>query len=938
VLAVFLLKFLRRKLMKQIRNTFCVAGVSVALFCFCGYAVPLVKYSFDNGEMSPVLSDPLIITTNMIIAGNWAVSSSTETAYIAPDQTGTNIDLNEYLEIPLNKKKHTYDLSRIRFQFGGKNNALTTAYTVHVAVRSSRDNYQQDIVSDSVTIPAQSGDFYYKWVDSDLGGFENLQNIDTNMSLRIYAWDDRNDNPGSKFLTRVDKVEFDGRADAPLLIFMIDKGEGQLIERWGNDPTNLYAQLDNIREGLSDLTGDYRIALTMQGCAYYDVNGYGHSPGSDLDRLHPGLIYYLDYWQQYFAEDRIMVMFDQMGSDVNKILKKVRGTNYVNAPLYIASTNPVSAFSMDIDTLAAVKETYPDIFHGIRLHETIQTMGAWTNTYDTTGSYVDTNAISALIDLCDDYDLYLFWTEACWLMNINTATDMSYVYTNENQARIYWDYFNPVLAKAEDTLGESVGFSIANNDSYPLNMLYYYTQKITSSSLGIKSPLEGWERYDHPFTEFPYKNSAHNDWGYSLQGWMWRSFTKSILNIDFPLAIMQMPDELHGTYILRALNQGADVLQFEPAEVFFNICYPSYPTCPVWEESEDYSVRLGFKRIKKWLLDPGAINNPPPLMSSVFDSDGQALVENDVSDIPKTLNQTTLCVAYTNVATPNTYINFHDSACSSWFHENEDRSPPCVFAGDVMETGSIDVFGDGFDSIFVAKRVANNLINVEFYSRKGYKLKNTETITDYSSTKGSPVAIVAGNFISEVSGRGDPDELLVIRRNASNQLNFLFYKASFAADNIIFEYYQLDNTANDSLISTLLSTASLSGANFLDATGLRASNVIYTNSARMRDYIYFLETSGSNVVVKTKRGGGPRSWILSHGGRHLLAFDYAKTQSDMLGVVSSSGGNCSLKMYAPGVTSLTYTVTASSMNSIPYSNVGKVTAFGGALPYFDSPY
>ncbi|MHB1456071.1 MAG: hypothetical protein ACYC0V_04055 [Armatimonadota bacterium] len=651
----------------------------------------------------------------------------------------------------------------------------------------------------------------------------------------------------------------------PLLVFEIDEGfPSSLLSAYKDDFKSLDMRLDNIRIGLSELTPKYDVAVLAYPTHLYDRNAFGNDADQPINRIHSALMHVFEYFERYNTrQHKITVMLEAYSSGIatsqNGELASVKP-----APL---DSNPdskgISGWAMDVDALAAIKDTFPDVFRGIRFHELYGSDMVW-KIRGSHGFLLNTDAVLGAVDLCKRKNLFLLWSDSNWLMKTTPDTGKPlFVYDEQHKPYFQTEPYSGLQDYAEVQLGDKVCFSWANNNYHFTQNLEFLDSVVTASKPGLEHLLSEWFQFSMPFIDFPFKHRKHSKWGMSIQSWFWHEYTNSMNGRYFFLGENDCPVEILQAYVLKGLKEGASVLQFEPSWYLFNeeIGYTN-GFIGAYERKPDHSERLVFKRLKQTLMDPDNPDNPPSRLDAIFDKDQQRFHENCASNPPKTFRQSTLGIISSS-NTRNAYLDFY-SYGRKWIRQDQFRYDNHLFAGDTKDVCRIELQGDGIDEILTVNRIKSGKLIVRFYNQNsGFILEDSEIVSD--NAKGHFVGLTTANLIAETVQQGDPDEIIASYEH-DGVISFQIYKAIPASDSAFnVRYSLLADKENNEFLNRSLGTVSVKASRFVKLIGMRTDAVMHERFTRSLDKLALVTKENESLRVEIKSDGGSITGLVPNG-------------------------------------------------------------------------
>ncbi len=551
-------------------------------------------------------------------------------------------------------------------------------------------------------------------------------------------------------------VTMNGRSDT-VLLFELDQGIGgqELVGYFKGKPEQYQAALENIEAAIAPLKQKYPVAVLIFPQHEYKLEGWGAREGA-LDRFSPELLQAMDFFQSKGTAVYLELYTSGIYTNQNGEL----GT-LTPPPLYASQPDRlIKGMSMDLDSVAALKDAYPDTFAGVKFHELIGT-DELAEDGDPHGFLVEFDAIKAIADTCKAKNLELVWADHSW-----TLRDYK-----PGKAALWEE----VVEYAAAQLGKQVSLTWANNNS-GLWVALGQTPAVR----------ELMERTDTSF-------------GMSVQSWFWGAQSAT------PLLVSQhgakwyrsnedgTPIEILAAYTRYAVERGAHIVHFEPSWYFFN--FHSSPWLVeqmkadpfadldaglrmMYEEKPDYSGRLALKRLIQILLDPENPQNPPADPAAYYGGTiNQDHYFRNLSDDPyERFQQTTLTIL--NRDGYRQHYDFYNIT-EGWQREDKYRFSDALFAGTVVCAGRMNLRVDMHDELFVLKKTGEGKAVMEFYTQMSGLIGTEETLFN-DNENGTVVSVTALNLRRELVNSlvNDTDELLVARQNGEGKITFEIYRVT----------------------------------------------------------------------------------------------------------------------------------------------------------------
>lgn len=614
------------------------------------------------------------------------------------------------------------------------------------------------------------------------------------VGIGLFAGCQKNKNNGNE----------DEKHEKPTLLFLIDEGikGGELIAYYANDPEGLYRALDNIFNATKPLKEKYDVAFLIYAHYYYRERGYNTStPHEGLSRIHPALLTALDY----FKEKGEKLYIEAYSSGVYTNQNGELG-NLPLVPIYYGDTEKIKGFTMDVDAIRALRETYPETFVGVRFHELVGSDDAQNTIlpgYNTPHGFpVSLDAIKAVVDVCEVTGLKLVWGDHSF--------DKLYTKSNGNE------WLN-TIKYARDKLGKNLIINSSNN-SWD-----------TIKSLELR-PFLLSEDYEGASI------------GFSIQSWFWQEADVSSIDIInkpkwYSFAYMDMPVELMAAFTLQGIKNGAVLIQYEPAQYFFNFLthgsnanYTGY-----YEKAPDYSPRLSLLRLIDLLLTEDLSLMPSMNPQDYYTSSEGKFDKNDEFDPPKKYFQATLGV----IGATNTYYDVYNYDINKVFTSSNHRFGSWLFSDDIFDIERINLTFSQTDELLILTKSTSGLRGDIYTNYSTHILSDTSIFAN--NEHGEVIDIVTGNFIQEyVNGaEGDPDEIIIARKK-NNTVTLTLYKAVTEGNQPFYniKFYEVSNGAN--IISNFLGSYQFAAENYYKLTSFRQRNALYPDCTRTLDSLVLL--------------------------------------------------------------------------------------------------
>lgn len=574
----------------------------------------------------------------------------------------------------------------------------------------------------------------------------------------------------------------------PVLLFLIDEGIGgiELTSIYKDDYVSLTSALTNIVIALEPLKEKYEPSVLL-----YPTWHYQQHHDNPLKRISPQLHYTLNFFRDHY----IPVYFELYSSGIRTNQNGELGS-LEEAPLFYNDKIKRKSLSMDLDTLIALKQAYPDTLIGVRFHELIGSNDIGLADYqngneDKSHAWrVEMDVIRAIVDVCKSHQIRLVWGDHSF--NLVLGYDPS---SFINPPYRYWQ---EVIDYAADNLGELLTLNWANN---------------------------GWPMAQYITDSFAYMNYKNTKWGVSVQSWFWSESDVSTLRSRkyYPLADNDMPVELMTCFSLGYLALGASLIQYEPPYYFFNY----YQTGTLYhhlkshlslvnlrhhyEDLPDYSERLRFKRFKEIMLNPelNISNN----IQDFYTTDHIQFKLNRERIKPKKYLETSLFhydISYE-------VFDRYNSNPKIWY-QSTNRLLNKIFQ-DTVKIVRINADFSATDELLVWKR-KDCKDYLEIYNHySGLMYQDDSMLIDSANV----IDMTTANLISSMANHGDPDEIIIARK----------HDKKFLLD--IYQGYDTENGLMFKKVNHPHLPREFSLENYCGIVGLRTRQAVYLDGTRPLD-------------------------------------------------------------------------------------------------------
>ena len=561
-------------------------------------------------------------------------------------------------------------------------------------------------------------------------------------------------------------------------------------------------------------------------------------------RFHPALRRVLSFFRQHSAPASIGVFLEAYSSGAATHQSGESGRR--PPPPLRGATNdtPRLGLTADLNAFDELRKDYPDVFKGLRFHEIYGSDMVWKTTQAKPrhGFPLDPEVVRGCAELCSRTGMRLLWSDSCWLMKCPPTTgEPAYMYNETYPPYFMAEPCRTLQDDAEHQLGGRLCFSWANNNYHPTQNLEYIDASVGASRNGATRPLPDWLYWRMPFDHFPLRGRPKALWGMSVQSWFWFELVNTLHGHYLPAGEMDCPEEVLGTYVLKGLREGAAILQFEPSWYFFNEQGPNPKSRQTLCRCEpEYAARPGLTRLIQILLHPDAPSAPPGRLESLYDRDQQRLLENDAIRPPRTYAESSLLLALSPARTskPPAVVCFDfTSSGAQWRERTTERVPAPMLSG-MSQVCRVDFTGGGADEIVGITR--DGLLS----TFTGWGTVRGEQVIGQQTKEGMVVGLCAANFVQEVVGQDDPDEVVVARQAPGRT-------------EVAFRFYGRDASPRVGWRDCETNCASLRAAfaeinqnhPFLSIVGLRTKAWRFADGTRPLDRLVLLQAGSSDEVV-----------------------------------------------------------------------------------------
>ena len=678
-----------------------------------------------------------------------------------------------------------------------------------------------------------------------------------------------------------------------MLMFEIDEGMGGYEFVSGckkADGSYDYARMDlileNIYDGIKDLTEVYDVTVHIYANWYYNEKGwFGKDPSNAINKWGDDLFYAMDF----FESKGIGVWLEIMSSGVYTNQNSELGTLPIVDIFHGTAgktERKVKGIAADLAALKALKQKYTQTFLGVRFHELIGThnCGLAGNPHCFT---IEEQDVYALIDTCAEAGLKLVWSDHAW--------DEMYTINQYWKQRVLY---------AQEKLGDDLTIMWANNSGS------YITGYLNFSL---------YERLEQDFPQARL--------GFSNQNWFTSAFylNRGAEPVTGP-AETDNPVEIAAGFTVRAFMEGAWIVQYEPSYQFFNwprslhvtnelghggslpgagtrLLDYTPPAGTIEGEDFDYSARVELRRLVQLLNDKSTQFAD---VQNFYDSNLGRMSQNVIENPPKTYTQTTV-----GVRTSNGYAYFdqYNNKPGTWLRQDENRFTDRVMAGEVLKSAHLLINDHAYDAVINAVK-ENGRVNAYIYTaRSGLLVKDTSIFAD--DADGQFLTFTTANLIkSRVDGVNMDTDEIIVARSKDGQINLSLYQAVTDTSNVgidrsaRFRYQKVTGTVDSSVIDEMLGGKTFSANNFIGISGIRSTVALgKTSRKRAQDGLVMVYQTQDGVSVFGKRrelaaqfnGVYPIDGTVTAFATGTAGFDIGLSESLIFAV--NKGGETVLRFY-----------------------------------------
>lgn len=654
----------------------------------------------------------------------------------------------------------------------------------------------------------------------------------------------------------------------PLLVFEIDEGfPDGLLGKYRSDPVSLKKALGNIEAALRPLKSQYQVAVLLYPCQAYRGVTQGDHP---IDRIEPALKQVMGFCSDHSLGVILEAYSSGIETEQNgQIDRRPRAVLGIRA-----GDRPRPGFAMDLATLDALKQAYPNAFWGIRFHEVYGSDAVWHAQPEgkKAGFTVDPEVIRGCVDFCQRQRMRLIWSDSAWLLRTSPVQGPNFVFSQTNLPYLLAEPYVTIQKEAQRKLGNALCLSWANNNYHFTPNLDFVDSKIGPSTSSPARPIPSWLYFDMPFASSPIKHMTPAVWGMSIQSWFWHEMTNTLMGHYYPGGELDCPVEVLQAFVQKGLKEGASVLQFEPSSYFFNeglVGKPGYTGA--YEQTADHSGRLALSHLEETLLGREAVTSN---LGDLFDRDQQRFHENDQKNPPRNFSKSSLWIGKKAFDFLSNGVKWSQSKLSSL--------RPNVLLG-AQSAFRIETQGDGVDEIVAVRSDADHL-HLSFYNQGSGLLGEALTIPK-KTPNGEVVGVTSANLIAQVVGQGDPDEIVVARRSPeSKQVSLEVYAINWvSADGLSFRYEPLTEETNRRVLSAFISPGGPKADGFCGLVGLRTNSWLFSDGTRRLDTLAWGNRTPSGSLISIGKNEAKVS--IEAPLKALCALDADLTGTDQIAVL-----------------------------------------------------
>jgi hypothetical protein len=306
-------------------------------------------------------------------------------------------------------------------------------------------------------------------------------------------------------------------------------------------------------------------------------------------------------------------------------------------------------------------------------------------------------------------------------------------------------------------------------------------------------------------------------------------------------------------FCLKAIRDGADVLQFEPSWYFFDEFFPAstdesaleYPNFRFEGGFPSHVQRASLQRLKDALMGQ-SVPLPAAALETVFDADQQIFLRNGAGG-SRFLNYKQSTLLFWNAEPRDVRaLDFYTDGRFADGRQWQLRSAsPALFPPFVLDGADtlhrIELTGDYVDEQMVARSNQTHII-LSFYSSWGGDFQCPLAFAKTDDRGCTFSSVTAGNFIRAVpsGAQGDPDELLISRKcNEAEGLVVVEVWAvtswDWSAASVSMVYNRVETQSEKAILADLTGADGLVGRSFVALHAVRGGAVIFANSTREGD-------------------------------------------------------------------------------------------------------
>ncbi len=617
------------------------------------------------------------------------------------------------------------------------------------------------------------------------------------------------------------------------LMFQVDEGMGgyEYLAGFGYDDANIPMILEHTYEGLAPFMDEYDVSVLIYPCYYYKEAGWNEGKdvlAEPIYKLSPNFRKALDYYREKNLKLYVGIMTSNNIDNYTGVFGTLPSVNIFHGQEG-KEERRVASLSLDLETIKAIADVYPEVFEGLYTHELIPTHWLYQSS-PTEKHYFETHKedIIELLNVCIEKDLYFIQEDFSWetLDNINSFWYDIYDYA---QSRNMGKKFKLMSGVGEDGSIHA----------------YFETLRSRYPSFGVGATIQAWDCLDR----------------YRISG---SKGENGYMDMEYPE--LNMPVELMAGRTIYAFETlDFEIVQYEPNYEFWNCERVIYimdkmllnnqngirdyvPDPSIYEKEHDFSPRLELFQLAELLTEKRFTKT-----SDFVDADAAKLSRNSEDNMPVLFTQNTVIDFGSEINCWDKYINDKNkilrqdySRFGDWYlNENT------AFATRIMMSRN------NYDSILTAQNEADGLNLYIHNQRSGQVMKNSSILKE--NTLGKVVGITTANIISEkvVNCAVDPDEMIVAREK-NGKVKFEIYQIKNSMTDIRQKisatvFIKIDSTLSDLYLMNLLGRTEIDLENYLGLIGIRTRNVVnFDTGLRATDGLFIATRISSGVKFQGK--------------------------------------------------------------------------------------